>query len=371
MATACIGAPTMHILMMPDYRIDNPYQTLLAKALEAEGVHIQFPVGYRRVFPIFRAVKSSPVPIDVLHLHWLNPYLKGKNWLVRLIYTLKFLLDVLITKLSGVRVVWTVHNARSHEALFPALELWAQQALARLSDRLIVHHNAAVDEIVPMYRFSPAKVSVIPHGHYRNNYGPAVDPQFAREILELPTTGRIYLNLGMLRPYKGVENLLNLWQTHADLVAGHTLLIAGKPLDEAYKQRLTEQASQTQGVLLRAVFVEDSQIPLYFSAADVVVLPFERILTSGSLLLAMSYGKPIIAPRTNGIAETLGKADKLLYEPTDEQGLLHAFKRSMQTDLNELSELVNKECDRLDWTAIAHKTHQLYQDILTPGGGAS
>ncbi|MCL6435188.1 MAG: glycosyltransferase [Leptolyngbyaceae cyanobacterium HOT.MB2.61] len=371
MATIRIGAPTMHVFMTPDYRVDNPYQTLLTQALEAEGADVQFPVGYRRVFPIFRAIKSSAAPIDVLHLHWLNPYLKGSNWLVRWIYTLKFLVDVLITKLSGVRVVWTVHNARSHEALFPALELWAQQTLAKLSDRLIVHHNAAMDEIVPMYRFSPAKVSVIPHGHYRNNYGPAVDPQFAREMLGLPTTGRIYLNLGMLRPYKGVENLLNLWQTHADLMAGHTLLIAGKPLDEAYKQHLVEQASQIRGVLIHPVFVEDSQIPLYFSAADVVVLPFERILTSGSLLLAMSYGKPIIAPRTGGIAETLGKADELLYEPTDEQGLLYAFKQSMQTDLNELSELVNKECDRLDWAAIAHKTHQLYRDVLTSGGTSS
>jgi beta-1,4-mannosyltransferase len=360
MATTRIGAPTMHVFMMPDYRVDNPYQTLLADALQAEGVTVYFPQGYRRVLPIWRAVRQQPEMIAVLHLHWVNPYLKGSNWLVRLVYSIKFLLDVLMVRLSGVRVVWTVHNRISHETRFPRLERWTQRMLTHLVDRLIVHHQSALDELVQSYHLDYSRIAVIPHGHYRQAYGVAIDPVEARRALNLPQNGRLYLHLGMLRPYKGIEQLLQVWQQQKSFLEGNTLVIAGKPLDESYGQELAKQAA-IAGAIFHAGFVEGDRLPLYFSAADVVVLPFKAILTSGSLILAMSYGKPVIAPRTDTMLETLGAADWLLYDPQDEQGLLYALKDSTQVDLGVLSRLVMQECDRLDWGAIGEKTQQLYK----------
>jgi hypothetical protein len=79
---------------MPDYRIENPYQALLAEGLQQEQVGVHFPTGYRRVFPIFRAIKDCSVPIQALHLHWISPYTKGESWLKRSLYSLKFLVDV-------------------------------------------------------------------------------------------------------------------------------------------------------------------------------------------------------------------------------------------------------------------------------------
>ena len=137
------------VLMMPDYRIDNPYQTLLTEALQQEQAGVYFPSGYRRVFPLFRALKDQPIPVQVLHLHWINPYIKGETWLKRSIYSLKFLADVLLCRFSGVKVVWTIHNRLSHEAQFPLLELWTIRQLVKLVDRIIVHHQAAIPEWFP------------------------------------------------------------------------------------------------------------------------------------------------------------------------------------------------------------------------------
>ncbi len=64
------------MLMMPDYRPDNPYQELLAHGLKAEGCRVAFPRGYRRVLPLCRAVRDEK-GVDILHLHWTSPYLKG------------------------------------------------------------------------------------------------------------------------------------------------------------------------------------------------------------------------------------------------------------------------------------------------------
>ena len=75
----------IQVLMVPDNLQDNPYQKLLANSLTLEGVEVKFPQGYRRVLPLFRAIATQPQPIDILHLHWLNPYVKGRNWLVKLI----------------------------------------------------------------------------------------------------------------------------------------------------------------------------------------------------------------------------------------------------------------------------------------------
>jgi glycosyltransferase involved in cell wall biosynthesis len=234
--------------------------------------------------------------------------------------------------------------------------------LARLVDRVIVHHTAAIDEITHQYKLSSSKITAIPHGHYRDIYRPAIDPVAARQKLGLPEYSNIYLNLGMLKPYKGIEGLLQLWKQHLAILDNSTLLIAGKALDDRYGQSLAEQASGVKNIILHNTFIEDDQIHLYFSAADVVVLPFERILTSGSLLLAMSYGKPIIAPRLGSIPETMGEADWLLYDPNEKQGLLHAIKRSLQIDLNALAKLTHEMCDRLDWRVIAQKTVQVYRN---------
>ncbi|BAY07245.1 glycosyltransferase [Calothrix sp. NIES-2098] len=356
--------PTLRVLMTPDYRVDNPYQALLAKSLQSQGVEVLFPTGYRRLLPIFRAVKTNSDKIDVLHLHWLTPYLKGKNSLTKLVYSIKLLIDILLTKSADVRVVWTIHNRISHDSQFPFIELWTHRILLKLVDQIIVHHSSALADIAQTYKINNINAEIIPHGHYREVYNSLIDPITARKALGLPLSGRVYLNLGMLRPYKGIERLLQVWGENKELLQENTLLIAGKPLSQAYSQKLSEQTSNLERVFLHADFVEDSQIHLFFSAADLVVLPFERILTSGSLILAMSYGKPIIAPRTSGISETLCTADWLLYDPEDNQGLLSALKQSTQTDLNILSQLVNKACDRIDWVNIGKQTQKVYQAML-------
>lgn len=352
----------MQVMMMPDYRRDNPYQTLLSKALKTKKVIVHFPSGYRRVLPIFRAIKGYSGSIKVLHLHWLDPYLKGDNGFIKFIYCLKFLIDVLLIRWTGVKVIWTIHNAISHNSKFPRLELWTSRALVKIVDRVIVHNHVARDEIVRLYQLNPAKIAVIPHGHYREIYPKAIAKSEARRQLSLPESDKIYLNFGMLKPYKGIERLLQLWQENQSIFKGNSLLIAGKALDDSYGQMLTKQASETENVILHNKFVADEQIHLYFSAANVVVLPFERMLTSGSLILAMSYGKPIVAPRMGSIPETLGTADWLLYDPDDERGLLHAIKDSTQIDLDALERLVSESCDRLNWSAIAQKTVSIYQN---------
>jgi len=351
----------LRVLMVPDFRRDNPYQTLLSKALEKKGIAVDFHQGYRRVLPVFRATRENSHSFDLVHLHWISPYLKGEQIFVKGVYAVKFLIDIALTRLSGLQIVWTVHNRVSHNTRFPGLELWTRRVLAKLVNKIIVHNHSSLAAIAQDYQFHPSKAMVIPHGHYREIYGPSIDQVAARQELGLPLDAKIYLNLGMLRPYKGLERLITLWQREKHSLGGGLLFIAGKPIDKAYGFQLAAQIAQTQEIKLYPEFIESGRISLFFSAADVVVLPFTNVLTSGSLILAMSYAKPIIAPRLGGVAETIGRADQLLYDPEDKQGLLRALKKSTHTNLEQISQLVENICQKHTWEHIGEKTLKLYK----------
>jgi glycosyltransferase involved in cell wall biosynthesis len=248
----------------------------------------------------------------------------------------------------------------SHNSKFPHLELWVQWVLAKLVARCIVHNQCCVKIVCQTYKLPISKAVVIPHGHYRAIYPSKINLKIARQHLNLRQDGKVYLNLGMLKPYKGLETLLQYWQNNPGFRQHNTLLIAGQALDHNYAISLAEKSLGITNVILREMFIEDDELHYYFSAANVVVLPFKSVLTSGSLVLAMSFGKPVIAPRLGGIPETLAGADDLLYNPEDPQGLGKALQKSTEIDLKNLSDRTAQACDRLDWKDIALKTKQVY-----------
>lgn len=355
----------LSVLMLPDNRKANPYQTLLEQSLAKQGIRVSFPQGYRRGLPLFREVAFTQQRYELIHLHWILPYLKGDSRWMRGFYAVKFLLDIALVKLFGVKVVWTIHNRVNHESAFPEIERWMRRNIAKLADRIILHNQATLEPIVQEYHFSSQKAIVILHGHYRDVYKPPIDSSLARKELDLPSNGQIFLNLGLLRPYKGIESLLDVWINHQEKFAGHTLLIVGKA-SESYTATLKQKINDSgvNGIILIPEFVEDDRIHLFFSAASVVVLPYQNILNSGSLILAMSYGLPIIAPKLGSIPEYLGSANELLYEPDDDFGLLKSMKTSLQIDHHQLTQSVVKACDRLDWIEIGKKTSQVYKSVV-------
>jgi beta-1,4-mannosyltransferase len=348
------------VLMMPDFRTRNPYQSVLSKAISDLGNKVSFPYGYRRLFPLYRAVREQAAPVNVLHLHWLTPYLRGKHLVSYLIYALKLYTDVCLVRLRGVPIVWTIHNSLSHESQFPRLELWAMRWIASAASRVIVHSVAALQQLRQELRLSAAKMVVIPHGHYREVYKPAVDKQVARERLGLPAESLIYLCFGLVRRYKNIEGLLKAWSQSHTLSHINVLVLAGEALDLNYAEEIRGLAQSNTNVILRLRHIPAEEVHLYFSAADIVVLPFSRTLTSGSLLLAMSFDKPIIAPRFDVIVEALGPAGALLFDPSEADALHRALGAAASADLAAIAERVRPQCDRLSWSAIAEMTVSTY-----------
>lgn len=350
------------VLMMPDYRVDNPFQHLLEQSLSRYGVEVIFARGYKRMFPVYRQIRRNTA-IDILHLHWITPYLKGKNYFIVAIYSLKFICDIILTRLSGINVVWTIHNQISHDTQFPKLEIFVYRMTSKLVNAAILHGNSLKTIILKDYKIDPKKLSIINLGNYKNVYPVSIEKSEAREKLSIPqTVKKVFLHQGLLKPYKGIEDVIQVWNQNPKEVKGDLLIIAGKASDSAYEKILLSLIMGSKTILLINRYVTNEEITILYSACDVVVLPFRRIMASSSLMVAISFGKPVITPNLGATEELLGNATDLVYESekgTD--GLLESIVKSSQIDLQSLSARTESRADFYNWDDIGKMTAALYR----------
>ena len=356
----------MRVLMALDYRDTNPYQKLLAEALDEEGVTVKFPAGYRRGLPLLRSTRTAQA--NILHLHWPTHLVlsRASNTPTRILYSLRLAIEVLLVRLIGTKVVWTVHNVLSHGVSFSHVELYTRRLLAQVVDSLLVHDHNTASEVAQHYCVSEKKVNVIPHGNYRSLYTDNPSKKEARNKLGITSEGCVFLYFGSVRPYKGIEDLLEAWDLHTKLHPDDLLILAGSPRLSSYGRKITEIVNATDRVLPHLSFVDESDVPTFFAAADVAAFPFRRITTSGSLILAMSFGVPVIAPGFASVRAVLDGADDLVYHPTDNpvDSLKETLDTASKKPNKSLARRTVAACDRLDWGNIAKDTRHIYEDLL-------
>jgi len=196
----------------------------------------------------------------------------------------------------------------------------------------ILHGNSLRGFIQRDYKIDNEKLSIINLGNYRSIYPALTDKSEARKKLLIPHGVRsIFLHQGLLKPYKGIEDLIQVWNQNDNDVKEDMLIIAGKSFDAAYENALISLISNSKTIRLIARYVTDEEISTLYSACDVVVLPFRRIMASSSLMVAISFGKPVIAPRVGATEELLGNANDLTYDSENGiNGLHESIKRAVK-----------------------------------------
>jgi glycosyltransferase involved in cell wall biosynthesis len=347
----------MDVLFLPDFTDGNPYQRLLAKTVSRDDVTVSLASGYP-LSTVLTALRTRP---DVVHVHWVAPFLTAERRSVGVAKATTFLLAALLTKAVGIDLVWTVHNLLDHERRHPGLELSARRVFARLVDGIIVHCRAGEREVVEQYAVSSAEaVSVVPHGHYGNVYENTIDWEQARAELGVETDGPVFLYFGQIREYKRVPALVDAFRSTAG--ADARLLVAGKPVDDSSVRLVKSKAAGDSRITTELSFVPDDAVQLYFNAADAAVLPHEDVLTSGSAILAMSFGNPVIAPAVGCLPELLREQDSLLYDPESED-LGDALSRASSTNLADIGDRNYRRVMTFDWDGIAERTRRVYRRL--------
>jgi glycosyltransferase involved in cell wall biosynthesis len=352
----------MKVIFIPDNSSGNPYQSSLADSLAKEGVSVRLGTTTRFLRTLGTGMKRGNP--DILHLHWAHPYVLANTRVRTMIKAAVFILQLLILRTRGVKIVWTIHNITNHEGRFTSLELFFNRIIARLCSEIIAHSPSAKSEVMNAYRISvDSLVTVVAHGSYIDNYPNTVTQGQARNQLGLDIGDTVFLCFGRIRSYRGVPELIEAFRKLAAPRA--KLLIAGNPYNSEIAEDILKRCAGNDNIKTVLRFVPDDEIQIYMNASDIVVLPYKDILTSGAVVLAMSFAKPVIAPAIGCIPDFLDDRGSLLYGPSDENGLLSAMRLASQADLVNMGKHNFQLARQLNWDDIAKRTLEIYKECLT------
>jgi len=365
----------MNVLMMPDYSDGNPYQRRLRDALESRGVTVSLTKGECfavlfggfRVMPVLGAFRDRGSP-DVLHLHWVYPFTIGKHRPLTLAKGLQFLFELFVARLLGVEIVWTVHNLWEHERRAPRFDRFYRRVIVRLCGRIVVHCEAARGEVVEAYDL-PArhreKVTVIPHGNYVDCYPGETTCEEARSRLGLEPDETVFLYFGRIREYKNVPELVTAFKRldRDDI----RLLVVGSPRNDAVADRITAQIGPEDSVRTEFTFVPEEEVQVYMRGTDIVTLPFSDLLTSGSTMLAMSFGKPVVVPGIGCVDELVSGDCGFTFDPDAEGALRAALERALEADLEAVGRHNYERAESFRWGPIGSATAEVYRELADSG----
>lgn len=341
----------MKVIAWPAFktRYKNPYNWLLYSHMP-EAVTVSEFSSKRLLLEKF----------DVFHLHWpIETLVRHPNvWVARL-RVLSFWLLLKLSQWRGTKIVWTIHDEKPHVVLHQSLADWFQKQLIDNTDSYINLCDAGQKAVVQELPALTDKPSfVIPHGHYRECYANDITKEEARSQLNLSPETTVLLYLGYISPYKNVPYLIQTFRQIPETAQNITLLIAGQPDDEQLKQAVVSAAEGASNVQLHLRFIKDDELQIFFKAADRVVLPFEEILNSGSLLLSLSFDCPVIVPALGAVPQWKSQlgTDWIM----DYQGPLTPEVLLAGISSNGAS-LSQAPLDDLDWDAIAQQTLAAYE----------
>jgi len=198
-------------------------------------------------------------------------------------------------------------------------QAYAQRRLYEAVDAVVVHSRYGRDQLVGRLGVDASKVRVIPHGAFKHL---TTQPGELPLPDELRAESPVVLFFGLLRPYKGLDVLLDAWRGIDDA----ELWIVGRPRMSIEPLRARAPAN----VRFVPRYVSDAELPAFFRRADVVVLPYsrtERFDQSGVLATALAFGKPTVVSDVGGFGEVAAAGAARLVPPNDPGALHDALER--------------------------------------------
>lgn len=273
---------------------DNPYISLLYAALRAQGVSVQAAdlQPWRLLF--------GGQGYDALHIHWPEYIMVGAGAglthgaRVRAA-ALALHSSVRLLRARGVRIVWTAHNIRPHDTDAPTPQVNLYRWLAQEADAVIVHTpNAARLVRERLGRTGP--IYLARHGNYLGAYGrPSLDRKALRDRYGFEAADQVLLAFGQIRSYKRLSELVSDFEAFAS--PSTRLVIAGAPKDPRVTRELKKITAADSRIVLLDRYIPAPEVAELYTLADLAVVNYSEVFSSGALVLALSLGLAVVAPR--------------------------------------------------------------------------
>lgn len=308
----------------PDYA-DNPYQRMLYAATVAAGVRL-VPLPDPINAPVARDA-GERLDGNVLHIHWTAPLLQNASGPFDATRRLqKFMASVTQFRERGGHLVWTVHNVLPHEVRFREPEIQLCEFLAQSADRIHVLGEETIAAAAPHYSLPREKVRVIPHASYLGVYPDWIGRDEARRRLGLLDGEIGILLFGVIRPYKGLDLLLEVFDRVLAADVRLRLLVAGRPSASPKVDEWRERCADHPRIVAALRYIDPVEVQVWMRATDLVVLPYQAVLNSGALHLALAFGRPVVAPAVGVVASQVEPTFASTFAPGDADEMARAIE---------------------------------------------
>jgi beta-1,4-mannosyltransferase len=297
---------------------------------------------------------------DLWHIHWPDFAMRAEG--VRAAYrALKFLGVISLARLLGTRIIWTAHNLTPHERSGRRVVDFYWKRFVRRIDGVISLTSAGVPELLGRFPGLEGKpLAITPHGHYRDFYPTPPSREEARAALGIPPGATVFLYFGLIRPYKNVPELVRAFSKLED--ANARLIICGEPR-RVNEQTIMSEWKADPRVMPKLGRIPEEEVAVAFAGSDLVVLPIRRPFNSGTLMLALSFARPVLigwSPTVSEIRDLVGGAWIHTYEhDLTPEGLRRAAATLDRTG-------GSPDLSDFEWEPIASATLRLYQRVLGP-----
>ena len=254
--------------------------------------------------------KADPIPAQRL-LDSINPI----TWFTTARKIKKFDPDLLVMKYwmtffgpslgtvaklmpAKTKVITILDNVIPHEKRFIDVP-FTRYFLKQNSGFVAMSESVKTD----LLTFNPKANVVLREHPLYNHFGDPVDQTQARETLQVHPHKKTLLFFGFIRDYKGLDVLLDAFDRLDDT---YQLIIAGEVYGtfDKYKAQI-EQLRNRQNVFVFTDYISDDKVPVFFSAADVCILPYKSATQSGITSIAYHFGVPLIATDVGGLKESI------------------------------------------------------------------
>jgi glycosyltransferase involved in cell wall biosynthesis len=344
----------MKVLAIPKGEIEgNSCQFMLYLEMERLGLQID---DYRYVNPF----KNK---YDLVHVHWPELFANGKTILHVFKKSNLFLRVLKYQKKKGANIIWTCHDVVSHNRQFPLVEKMLMKRFISMLDGVIAPLASSYQYACSHFpKLKGLPHTVIPTGHYINIYKNTFTKTDAREKLGIAADKKVIGFIGNISPYKGIFELLEVFTQLDD--ENTLLLLAGKPANRKVEEFIHKMSLKNGQVITFYGSIPNDEMQLYFNASDLIVLPFRKINNSGSLYMALGFGKHVLVPDFPQMCEVKNKyaADHVhLYtkgnlKETDLTQLLNKIKNGKADIKPDLS--------AMDYNILARQTASFFETLI-------
>jgi glycosyltransferase involved in cell wall biosynthesis len=264
------------------------------------------------------------------------------------------------------KIILHFHNVRPHEASHVALFLSRRvnSLLTGYSDGIVVHTQADLANIQKDIGFKKKQISVIPLPLYEiYSKKEQLSKEEAQHYLGL-NNRNVLLFFGIIREYKGLDDLLEAMYLVKKTIPDVLLIVAGKFwASEQSTIRKIERLNLGENVRFYSRWIKDEEVSIFFSASDVAVFPYKTSSHSAALMTALSFPIRIIGTKVGGLAETLQNCSRAkLVPPNEPVSLSKAIVELLMTRESQFHLKQQEDWLRID--AIAQRIVSFWDQIL-------